>query len=72
MTFVGGIMHSLPFLIPNIQVALLLAYIVVGCELITIAYVRYRYFASSFLVSAVEVIVGGALVFTAGVVIGSS
>lgn len=36
------------------------------------AFVRYRFFASSFFVSAVEVIVGGALVFTAGVLIGSS
>jgi len=72
MTFIGGILHSLPFLIPNLQTALTLAYVVVGFELITIAYVRYRFFASSFFVSAVEVIVGGALVFTAGVLIGSS
>ena len=72
MTFLGGIMHSLPFLIPSINVALVLAYFVVGCELIAIAYLRYRYFSSSFLVSAIEVIVGGALVFIAAVLIGSS
>lgn len=72
MTFFGGIMHTLPFLIQSIQTALILAYIVVGCELIAIAYLRYRYFASSFLVSAIEVILGGALVFTAAVLIGSS
>ena len=72
MTAVGGIMHTLPFLIGNLQLALTLAYAVVGCELIAISYVRYRYFASSFLISAVEVIVGGALVFAAGVLIGSS
>ncbi|MDQ6767400.1 MAG: VIT family protein [Candidatus Eremiobacteraeota bacterium] len=72
MTAVGGIMHTLPFLISNLQLALTLAYFVVGCELLTIAYVRYRFFASSFLISAVEVIVGGSLVFAAGVLIGSS
>lgn len=72
MTAVGGIMHTLPFLIPNIQLVLTLAYAVVGCELIAIAYVRYRFFSSSFLISAVEVIVGGLLVFAAGVIIGSS
>jgi VIT1/CCC1 family predicted Fe2+/Mn2+ transporter len=72
MTAVGGIMHTLPFLLPSVQLALTLAYFVVGCELILIAYVRYRFFASSFWVSAVEVIVGGVLVFAAGVLIGSS
>jgi hypothetical protein len=65
-------MHTLPFLLPDVQLALTLAYLVVGCELIAIAYVRFRFFASSFWVSAVEVIVGGLLVFTAGVLIGSS
>jgi hypothetical protein len=72
MTGVGGILHTLPFLLPSVQLALTLAYFVVGCELILIAYIRYRFFASSFWVSAVEVIVGGMLVFAAGVLIGSS
>jgi VIT1/CCC1 family predicted Fe2+/Mn2+ transporter len=72
MTAVGGIMHTLPFLLPSVQLALTLAYFVVGCELILIAYVRYRFFANSFWVSALEVIVGGVLVFSAGVLIGSS
>jgi VIT1/CCC1 family predicted Fe2+/Mn2+ transporter len=72
MTFVGGILHSLPFLIPNVQQALTLAYFVVGVELLVIAYVRYRFFATSFLLSRVEVILGGTLVFFSGVLIGSS
>lgn len=72
MTFVGGFMHTLPFLLPGVQQALTLAYVVVGFELLAIAYIRYRYFANSFWVSCVEVIVGGALVFAAGVIIGSS
>lgn len=72
MTFLGGFLHTLPFLIPNVQHALTLAYVVVGIELIAIAYIRYRYFATNFLTSVVEVVVGGALVFAAGVIIGSS
>jgi erythrin-vacuolar iron transport family protein len=72
MTFLGGFMHTLPFLIPAVTTALTLAYIVVGVELIVIAWVRYRFFSDNFLVSAVEVILGGALVFAAGVLIGSS
>lgn len=72
MTFFGGVMHTLPFLIPNVHSALTLAYFVVGCELLIIAYVRYRFFSSSFWISAIEVIVGGSLVFAAGVIIGSS
>jgi erythrin-vacuolar iron transport family protein len=72
MTFLGGFLHTLPFLLPNVHQALTLAYIVVGCELIAIAYIRYRYFATNFLTSVVEVVVGGALVFAAGVIIGSS
>ena len=65
-------MHTLPFLIPDVHSALTLAYIVVGCELLAIAYVRYRFFAANFWVSALEVIVGGLLVFAAGIIIGSS
>ncbi len=72
MTFIGGIGHSLPFLIHNIHAALLLAYLVVGLELIVIAIIRNRYFGTKMILSVVQVIVGGALVFAAGVVIGSS
>ncbi len=72
MTFVGGFLHTLPFLIPNMQHALILAYLVVGLELFAIAYVRYKYFATNFAVSCLQVIVGGALVFASGVLIGSA
>ncbi len=71
MTFIGGIGHTLPFLIHNIHTALVLAYLVVGVELIAIALIRNRYFGTKMLLSIVQVIVGGALVFTAGVLIGS-
>ena len=72
MTFVGGIFHTLPFLLANFHLALALASAVVGVELIVIAFIRYRFFASSFLRSVVQVVVGGGLVFAAGVVIGTS
>jgi hypothetical protein len=81
MTFVGGVGHTLPFLIPTIfpsgstsgdlHVALTFAYLVVGIELVSIAYVRYRFFQMNFLLSMVQVVFGGALVFASGVLIGS-
>jgi VIT1/CCC1 family predicted Fe2+/Mn2+ transporter len=72
MTFVGGAGHTLPFLAPNLHLALILAYIVVGAELLAIAVIRTRYFKARFLLSALQVIVGGALVFAAGVLIGNA
>lgn len=70
MTFIGGFLHTLPFLLPDVGRALLLAYLVVGVELIVIAWIRYRYFKSGFWFSVLQVVVGGALVFGAGVLIG--
>jgi len=48
-TFLGGILHTLPFLIPHYKVAIIVAIIVVACELVVLAYLRYRYFEDSFL-----------------------
>jgi VIT1/CCC1 family predicted Fe2+/Mn2+ transporter len=72
MTFVGGLLHTLPFLISNVHHALELAYVVVALELLVISWVRYRYFKSSFAMSLIQVVFGGALVFAAGILIGSS
>ena len=71
-TFIGGFLHTLPFLIANIHHALLCAYAVVGVELLVIAWIRFRYMKTSFALSCVQVIVGGGLVFAAGVLIGQS
>jgi erythrin-vacuolar iron transport family protein len=71
MTFVGGVGHTLPFLLASYHLALTVAFVVVGFELIVIAYIRYRYFSMNFFMSVVQVIVGGLLVFGAGVLIGS-
>jgi len=70
MTFAGGIGHALPFLLPSISSALLLAYLVVGVELVAIALIRNRYFGTRMWLSVVQVVVGGLLVFGAGVAIG--
>ncbi len=72
MTFVGGVLHTLPFLISNLASALYLAYIVVGVELISIAYIRYHFFKMRFWLSIVQVVFGGALVLGAGLLIGSA
>jgi erythrin-vacuolar iron transport family protein len=71
-TFIGGILHTLPFLIPHVNLALYVAFGVVGFELLAISFIRYRYFEMSFLMSAMQVILGGALVFASGILIGSA
>src|SRR3954451_25465562 len=58
-TFVGGILHTLPFLLPSLHSSLIAAYIVVAIELLVIAWIRYRYMNTSLGRSIVQVIVGG-------------
>lgn len=70
-TFAGGIVHTLPFLIPHLQVALVTAIIVVIIELIIIAFIRYKYLHMNFWLSVLQVIFGGTIVFLAGILIGS-
>ena len=72
MTTLGGIGHTLPFLISTFSVATTLAAIIVAVELVTISYIRHRYMDTPFLQAAFQVIVGGILVFLTGWVIGSS
>jgi erythrin-vacuolar iron transport family protein len=71
-TFIGGILHTLPFLIPHVNLALYVAFGVVGFELLVISFIRYRYFEMSLVLSTLQVFVGGALVFLAGVFIGNA
>lgn len=71
-TFIGGILHTLPFLIQNLTLALYVAYLVVGLELIAIAYMRYHFFRMKFWMSVLQVVIGGALVFVSGLLIGSA
>ncbi|MCM8747087.1 VIT1/CCC1 transporter family protein [Thermomicrobium sp. CFH 73360] len=69
-TFLGGILHSLPFLIPHVHHALSFAYVVVGVELVVIAWIRYRVFQMPLTKSIVQVVLGGVLVFATGVALG--
>ena len=72
MTTIGGIGHTLPYLIPDFWIATAVAVAVVVVELAAISWIRYRYMDTPFLSAAFQVMVGGALVFLAGIVIGSS
>jgi rubrerythrin len=71
MTMLGGIGHTLPYLIPDFYVATTVAVVVVLCELLAIAWIRQRYMESSLSGAALQVVIGGLLVFAAGVLIGS-
>jgi rubrerythrin len=72
MTTIGGIGHTLPYLIKDFWTATILAIVVVALELVAIAWIRYRYMDTPFFSAAFQVVVGGALVFAAGILIGSS
>ena len=72
MTAVGGLGHTLPYLIPHFVTATILAVVVVVIELAAISWIRMRYMDTPFLRAAFQVVVGGTLVFIAGILIGSS
>jgi rubrerythrin len=72
MTSIGGLGHTLPYLIPNFWTATVVAFAVVAVELAVIAYIRHRYMDTPLLSAAFQVVVGGVLVFAAGILIGSS
>ena len=72
MTTLGGIGHTLPFLIPDFRVATGVAVAVVAAELAAISYIRHRYMDTPLLAAAFQVVVGGVLVFLTGILIGSS
>jgi rubrerythrin len=71
MTAVGGLGHTLPYLIPDFWIATAIAIAVVAAELAVISYIRYRFMDTPFLSAAFQIMVGGALVFLAGILIGS-
>ncbi|ETW13001.1 hypothetical protein ATO8_10668 [Roseivivax marinus] len=71
MTTVGGLGHALPYLIPHFWTATITAIIVVFIELWAIAWIQNRFMETPFLRAAFQVVLGGALVFAAGALIGS-
>lgn len=72
MTTLGGLGHALPYLIPHFWTATMVAAVVVFFELWIIAYIQNRYMQTPFLRAAFQVVLGGALVFAAGVLIGNA
>ncbi len=72
MTALGGLGHALPYLIPHFYIATAFAFAVVAVELVVISWIRTRYMDTPFLHAAFQVVVGGVLVFVAGILIGSS
>jgi hypothetical protein len=72
MTALGGIGHTLPFLLANFHLAMAIAVGVVFVELVVIAWVRNHYMDTPFLSAAFQIIVGGLLVFLTGILIGVS
>lgn len=72
MTFIGGSLHTLPFLVSQIHLALLVAYFVVAVELVVIAAIRHRFFGTSWWLSILQVVGGGALVFGAAWLFGNA
>jgi rubrerythrin len=72
MTTIGGLGHTLPFLIPHFYMATFVAIAVVAVELAAISWIRAKYMDTPMLQAAFQVVVGGALVFAAGILIGSS
>jgi erythrin-vacuolar iron transport family protein len=71
-TFIGGILHTLPFLIPSYHAAVLTAAIVVAFELVGLAVIRWRFFETGFAKSLLNFVVGGAIIAVVGALIGSA
>jgi rubrerythrin len=72
MTTIGGVGHTLPYLIPDFWVATVVAVAVVAVELLAISWIRWRYMDTPFLNATFQIIVGGTIVFLAGILIGSA
>jgi erythrin-vacuolar iron transport family protein len=72
MTMIGGLGHTLPYLIKDFWTATAIAGVVVAVELAAIAWIRTKYMETPFTSALVQVVLGGALVLATGILIGSS
>jgi VIT1/CCC1 family predicted Fe2+/Mn2+ transporter len=71
-TFIGGILHTLPFLIPHYHAALIVAGCVVGFELVALAWLRWRFFRTSFVSSLAYVTLAGVVIAGVAITLGAS
>lgn len=69
-TILGGMLHTFPFLVPNLTVALHAAYVVVIIELLLISWIRFKFMATPLGQTIVQVVIGGAIVFAIGIWLG--
>ena len=70
-TFLGGVLHTLPFLIPAYHAALIVALAAVAFELVTLASIRARFFSTSFFRSFISVALGGATIAAVSAALGA-
>ncbi|MDQ2983822.1 MAG: VIT family protein [Actinomycetota bacterium] len=70
-TFLGGILHTLPFLIPHYNAAIITAIVVVALELVVLAWMRWRYFEDSFLRALGIITLGGVIIACVSAGLGS-
>ena len=71
-TFIGGILHTLPFLIPTYHAAIVAAIVVVAIELVALAWLRWRFFETSFARSFASVTLGGVVIAGVSAALGSA
>ena len=70
-TFLGGVLHTLPFLIPHYRAAVLLALAAMAFELLALAWIRRRFFGTGFLRSLICVTLGGAVITAISAALGA-
>jgi erythrin-vacuolar iron transport family protein len=70
-SFLGGVPHTLPFLIPAYRAALLLALAAIAVELLTLAWIRWRFFSTGFVRSFISITLGGAIIATVSAALGA-
>ena len=71
-TFLGGVLHTLPFLIPQYRAAVLLALAAMAFELLALAWIRRRLFGTGFLRSFISITLGGAIIVAIGAALGAA
>jgi erythrin-vacuolar iron transport family protein len=70
-TFLGGVLHTLPFLIPQYRAALAVAVVVIALELLALAWIRWRFFGTGFVRSFLSITLGGAIIATVSAALGA-
>ncbi|MFK0024636.1 hypothetical protein [Streptomyces sp. NPDC090798] len=70
-TFLGGVLHTLPFLIPQYHIALAVALATITLELVSLAWIRWRFFNTGFVRSFVSIAIGGAIIAGVSALLGA-